>query len=710
MQRWMLEIVCRLLQWRGLSAALVALWLMGGSGATAQTLTIGNTPYFTDFESGTPTGWWNTRFNSQATLTRFLGNYGKVGSTQEATYLILNGTPNTRYTLVFDLYLIDTWDAGHATWGPDSFSVTDLFTGTIFNAVPYSAHSPSTAATYPAMWDQSGNFYGTSSSETIYRSIVVRFESISSLIVLMFQGGANEALANESWAIDNVRVIETKDEGDYIPRFINTGKFRTFEVTTTQSADWGASPTWADLSRNGGFDALLTGSSTRQMKYNRSTGKFTATTLAANFARQARVFDLDADGDLDIFGFQDVNGERFLLSNGAGSFTSVGDLGLSVATNNRGLCIVDANGDGYPDPIIFSSMTNWLGTSSGLDPLVPAPLMSATTTAIAMTPSAEAWMNSAGAAGAGGSVASGDVNDDGVVDFMYQLGYGALFLSQSGGGWALAETTIRLPYTSERLGMQWADIDNDGDLDLVVANPIGPMQAWINEGGVFVERASSLGLVAGVNTRSVCIGDYTNDGYLDVYAVAMGTGGNVMFRGKADGTFAAFNDRAANAGATNLDAAMGDYDNDGDLDLAVTAQNSVARLFDNITNNTSYLKVRFLGMGPEASNASLRCGNGVTIRLYDATGTQYLGRRELGAARGLASSEPLIAHFGGVNPASTYVVKVRARGRDHSIEVRPSSATSVVHGATMAQTLTINEEDLKPALRVVRWREVAAAE
>ena len=39
-----------------------------------------------------------------------------------------------------------------------------------------------------------------------------------------------------------------------------------------------------------------------------------------------------------------------------------------------------------------------------------------------------------------------------------------------------------------------------------------------------------------------------------------------------------------------------------------------------------------------------------------------------------------------------------------------NTVSSTVNGTTMAQTLTINEADLKPALRVSRWREVAATE
>lgn len=711
MQKWTLQMLCRLLQWRGISPLLIALWILGGKSAPAQTLTIGNTPYFTDFESGTPVGWSGARFNSQPTLTRFLGNFGKVGSTQEQATLLLNAQPNTRYTLVFDLYLIDSWDAASTQWGPDSFSVTDLFTGTIFNAVPYSAHSPGSSATYPAMWDQDGNFFGNASyRETLYRSIVVRFDSISSLILLMFQGGANEALSNESWAIDNVRVIETKDEGDYIPRFINTGKFRNFERSLSADADTGLSPLWGDLSTNGYLDTALVGSPSVHLKYVRSSRTFTQGQLSGTTSRSANLLDLDSDGDIDLFGFNGVSSERFLLSNSAGSFSSVNDLGGSAPTQNRAMLVIDANRDGNPDQLVFSTGSNWILTSSGLPQGVPPPPAAATTTAITMAASAPVWLNSAGASGAGGSVASGDINDDGVPDFVYQLGYGAVYLSQPDGTWALTPTAIRLPYTSQRIGMQLADIDNDGDLDLIVANPLGPMQAWINDEGAFVECASSIGLVAGKTTRSVCIGDYTNDGFLDVYAVAADGTGNVCFRGRADGIFTIFDDRAANQGSISSDAAMDDYDNDGDLDLSVTALNGPLRLFDNITDNSNFLKVRFIGMGPEGSNPSLRSGQGVTIRLYDATGTNYLGRRELGAARGLAGVDPLIAHFGLANPGSNHVVKVRARGRDHSIVVRPSTVSSLVNGLVMAQTLTINEEDLTPAIRVSRWREIAVAE
>lgn len=668
-------------------------------------------PYTTNFEGGTPPGWTSVRLNTAPTLTTFLGNYGRNSNGSfQSTSLRVRLTPGTSYTVIFDLYMIDSWDASHPAQGPDWFVV--IADGqTILRETFESANVPDEDATYPGSLDQSGNWFGAPDVvDTIHRSIAINFTARVADTSITFRGEANEPMASESWGIDNVRVVASSEAGAYIPRFSDASRHRRFRFRSTTSTDWGSSPIWADFNRDGYLDALVTGTTTRLLQYNPANGRLNSRSIGVNFARQACVADFDNDGDLDLFGFSDFNTERFLLSSSGASFTNVRELGTASSSNNRAAAFLDMDRDGYVDLLLASASTNWLAINSGIAQGAPQPAPNATTTPITFAMYGPSWINGASDVGAGGSIATGDINNDQIPDVIRHIGVGRVYLSQPDGTYAAANTAIRLPVTSERVGMQLADIDNDDDLDLVVANPTGPMQLWINSNGTFEDRAAEMGLVAGVATRSVAVGDYTNDGRLDVYAVAANGEGNVMFRGGANGLFAIHDDRARVMNELCLDAVMGDYDLDGDLDLAITTFNTLCRLYDNITNSGRHLTVLLVGLGrDEGVPGWPRDGSGVTVRLYSEQGA-FLARREPGAARGLASAEPLHAHFGGIDPGATYQVGVWSRGREYRVRVTPATATSVIGPTSISQMLTINEADLKSGLRVVRWREVAATE
>ena len=125
-------------------------------------------------------------------------------------------------------------------------------------------------------------------------------------------------------------------------------------------------------------------------------------------------------------------------------------------------------------------------------------------------------------------------------------------------------------------GVAWIDIDNDGFQDLYLVNGApGASNALYrnNRNGTFSNITAGSG-TAGDRSRAyktgVAVGDYDNDGLLDLYVTAFGP--NLLFRNLGDGKFSdvtAAAGVAGNAGEWSTSTGFFDYDRDGDLDLYV---------------------------------------------------------------------------------------------------------------------------------------------
>ncbi len=137
-------------------------------------------------------------------------------------------------------------------------------------------------------------------------------------------------------------------------------------------------------------------------------------------------------------------------------------------------------------------------------------------------------------------------------------------------------------------GVAFLDYDNDGWVDVLVLNgtrlkegaredmvwPAG--QAPVshlyhnNRDGTFTDVSARAGLAKTGWASSVCVGDYDNDGWLDMFVTYFGQ--NVLYHNKGDGTF---EDVTAKAGFPTMGTRWGsgctfvDYDRDGRLDLFV---------------------------------------------------------------------------------------------------------------------------------------------
>jgi hypothetical protein len=128
-------------------------------------------------------------------------------------------------------------------------------------------------------------------------------------------------------------------------------------------------------------------------------------------------------------------------------------------------------------------------------------------------------------------------------------------------------------------GVAWIDYNNDGFPDLFFVNG-STFEQWKrgdsprstlyrNKGdGTFTDSSAGSGLDKTGWGMGVCVGDYDNDGFDDLYVTYYG--GNVLYHNNGNGTFSDVTDKAGVRGhGWGMGCAFGDYDNDGRLDLYV---------------------------------------------------------------------------------------------------------------------------------------------
>ena len=178
-----------------------------------------------------------------------------------------------------------------------------------------------------------------------------------------------------------------------------------------------------------------------------------------------------------------------------------------------------------------------------------------------------------------GDLAWGDYDGDGDLDLIISgedaVGTRAVRLYQTLAGGVVQEALRFTPTLSES-SVDWGDVDNDGDVDLLLmgqsdvtdaGSQLSFTEIWQNDGaGDF----DTLGVdLVGLNNGEGLFADIDNDGDLDLATTGVSSSGTRQFIVYDNDPVAGFTDTGNELpGMESSDIAFGDYDRDGDLDLA----------------------------------------------------------------------------------------------------------------------------------------------
>ncbi|MFK7948605.1 MAG: FG-GAP-like repeat-containing protein, partial [Saprospiraceae bacterium] len=195
----------------------------------------------------------------------------------------------------------------------------------------------------------------------------------------------------------------------------------------------------------------------------------------------------------------------------------------------------------------------------------------------------------------------GDYDNDGFVD-LFLVNYAINGLNQlyhnNGDGTFTKVTDANNPIVTDMASSTsavWGDYDNDGDLDLFVSNNIGFTNSlYRNEGnGTFVAIQNDPIVNYTGYSHGASWADYDNDGHLDMFvADYFSTRFNKLYHGNGDGTFEEVTSSPVVTDASfSVSAAWGDYDDDGDQDLFVPNTNDENNFLYKNEGNGQFTKV-----------------------------------------------------------------------------------------------------------------------
>ncbi|HNP06644.1 MAG TPA: FG-GAP-like repeat-containing protein [Cyclobacteriaceae bacterium] len=461
--------------------------------------------------------------------------------------------------------------------------------------------------------------------------------------------------------------------------------------------------------------------------------------------------DFDLDGDEDLFyggiDFDDnVDTNRLYENNGDGTFTTIsaGDL-TNKKKDARAASWGDFNNDGYPD-IYVGDLGYRLGAPVVQDVEVFLNNKDKTFTSIQLPPhvglnnqESGSWsdynkdgfldllVRGSGSANSpltlyknngdasfsivdnpfNGFVASGlgthswgDINNDGWPDIFYsETTVRALFINNQDGSFArnYSSALITENFTAPR-GHSMVDIDNDGDLDVLVLDHFNATSnIFINDGTGNFDVVSSMEMFGlNIRGRASSFGDIDNDGDQDFVCLCP-YAETPLFLNNGNGTFTNVtkNEQTFFGVDQFMTITLSDFNSDGFLDLFYASftlgnilDDRLLNAYQNVGNSNNWIKIKLKG---EVSNKD-GIGAKVQIKSNDTWQTRFVE-----AQSGFSAQNPLTSHFG-IGAASTIdsIIINWPSGLDQklgSLEINRLWVINEINGIQQSQTIEFEPID-----------------
>lgn len=362
------------------------------------------------------------------------------------------------------------------------------------------------------------------------------------------------------------------------------------------------------------------------------------------------ISDFNLDGYPDIFVGNDFHeDDYYYINNGDGTFTEQGKKAFTFMSRfSMGNDVADINHDGYPDLISLDMLADdeeVLKRSAGDETINILKLRTEQ------------------------------------YGYHYQFARNMLQINQGDGEFIETGLMSNVAATDWSWSAIFSDFDQDGHQDLFISNGIPRRPNDLD----YINFVSSEQIVKTINKSKL-----VDQKALDL--MPSGESKNVIFKGSGGYDFENVSDNWLPDELTCSTAtAVGDLDNDGDLDIVINNVNKKPGIYINQTNKEgNYLKIQL----------EFKEGNpfGIGTRVYSYH-NNLLQLKELYTVRGFqASSEPII-HFGYGNKSVVDSIKV----------IWPDGKEQLIENINTNQTLKISYDNrLNPAAKFpkVEWKKI----
>ena len=415
---------------------------------------------------------------------------------------------------------------------------------------------------------------------------------------------------------------------------------------------------------------------------NNGDGRFTRIDSAAGVqdiassAHGAIFFDMDHDGDYDLaigHGLDGLPRRGLFRNDGSGMFTQVDSIAGFQNTGDIGTRAIVA-GDMNGDGFMDICFSSWNGFDMEYY-----------------------WGDGTGhftrqfglndPARAIQGMTMADLDSDGDLDILmgnFDTNAGIGYYQNNGEGVFTRVTGLGLPDTGNRSEtVNLGDIDSDGDLDVLICGYDDHYDLYRNNEGHFFKiqtfPATSYFDPGGIGVDNGAFGDFDNDGDLDLFLPAADF---KLWLNDGSGFYYPIPDSLSGLLYEIRDArfpALLDYDGDGDLDIFLTQHDGPAMLFRNNIDNSNYLRIRLTGVKGDVG------GFGTKVWLYDGGFAGHSDHlilyQEAMASAGYCIQHEPVLHFGVGNRSTVDVVVKFLDGSSITLEnVTPGQVLNIEGG------------------------------